>query len=229
MGLETIQSNDKSLPELVAGQITGLIADNEYKKGEKLPNEFQLAQSLNVGRGTIREAIKILVSKNIVEIRRGLGTFVAEKPGLVDDPLGLGFIKNKRKLTKDLLEIRSLIEPEIAALAAERATDSDIEKILEACQAVEDKIHKGETFEEEDVAFHKLIAKSSKNQVVLNVLPVIHSAIKGLVEVTNAGLTEQTMRTHRAVADAIAAREPEKAKEAMLAHMLYNKEYLGKH
>ena len=81
MGLETIQSNDKSLPELVAGQITGLIADNEYKKGEKLPNEFQLAQSLNVGRGTIREAIKILVSKNIVEIRRGLGTFVAEKPG----------------------------------------------------------------------------------------------------------------------------------------------------
>lgn len=169
------------------------------------------------------------MSKNIVEIRRGLGTFVAEKPGLVDDPLGLGFIKNKRKLTKDLLEIRSMIEPEIAALAAERATDSDIEKILEACQAVEDKIHKGETFEEEDVAFHNLIAKSSKNQVVLNVLPVIHSAIKGLVEVTNAGLTEQTMRTHRAVADAIAAREPEKAKEAMLAHMLYNKEYLGKH
>ena len=144
MGLETIQNTDKSLPELVAGQITSLIADNEYKKGEKLPNEFQLAESLNVGRGTIREAIKILVSRNIVEIRRGLGTFVAEKPGLVDDPLGLGFIENKTKLTIDLLEIRSMIEPEIAALAAERATDADIEKILDDCRAVEEKIERGE-------------------------------------------------------------------------------------
>ncbi|MCU6746314.1 FadR family transcriptional regulator [Faecalicatena acetigenes] len=229
MGLETIQGTDKSLPELVAGQIAGLIADNEYKKGEKLPNEFQLAQSLHVGRGTIREAIKILVSRNVVEIRRGLGTFVAEKPGLVSDPLGLEFMKNKKKLTKDLLEVRSMIEPEIAALAAKRATESDIEKILAACQAVEVKICSGESFEEEDMDFHKLIAKSSKNQVVLNVLPVIHSAIKELVEVTNAGLTEQTVRTHRMVADAIAQRNPQKAREAMLAHMLYNKEYLVKH
>lgn len=229
MGLETIQNTDKSLPELVAGQITSLIADNEYKKGEKLPNEFQLAESLNVGRGTIREAIKILVSRNIVEIRRGLGTFVAEKPGLVDDPLGLGFIENKTKLTIDLLEIRSMIEPEIAALAAERATDADIEKILNDCRAVEEKIERGESFEEEDIAFHKRIAKSSKNQVVLNVIPVIHSAIKELVEVTNAKLTEQTIRTHRMVADAIARRDSQAAREAMLAHMRYNKEYLVKH
>ena len=225
MGLETIQGNDKSLPELVAGQITSLIADNEYKKGEKLPNEFQLAQSLNVGRGTIREAIKILVSKNIVEIRRGLGTFVAEKPGLVSDPLGLEFMKNK----KDLLEVRIMIEPEISALAAKRATEEDIEKILAACRAVEVKICSGESFEEEDIAFHRLIAKSSKNQVVLNVLPVIHSAIKELVEATNAKLTEQTVLTHRMVAEAIAQRDPQKAKEAMLEHMLYNKEYLVKH
>ena len=141
-----------------------------------------------MGRGTVREAIKILVSRNIVEIRRGLGTFVAEKPGLVSDPLGLEFMKNKKKLTKDLLEVRSMIEPEIAALAAKRATESDIEKILAACRAVETKISSGESFEEEDMDFHKLIAKSSKNQVVLNVLPVIHSAIKELVEVTNAVL-----------------------------------------
>ena len=122
-----------------------------------------------------------------------------------------------------------MIEPEISALAAKRATEEDIEKILAACRAVEVKICSGESFEEEDIAFHRLIAKSSKNQVVLNVLPVIHSAIKELVEATNAKLTEQTVLTHRMVAEAIAQRDPQKAKEAMLEHMLYNKEYLVKH
>lgn len=229
MGLETIQNTEKSLPELVAEQIIALIADNEYKKGQRLPNEFQLAEALHVGRGTIREAIKILVSRNIVEIRRGKGTFVADKPGMVADPLGLGFMKNKRKLVEDLLEVRSMLEPEIAALAAERATEEDIGKILAACQSVEDKIGRGEPFEQEDVRFHEWIAKSSKNKVIFNVIPVIHSAIKELMEVTNAGLTDQTIQTHRRLAQAIVDRDSQKAREAMIEHLRYNKDYLVRH
>ena len=64
------------------------IITNDIQRGEKLPNEFELAESLNVGRGTIREAVKLLVSRNILEIRRGKGTFVAQEPGVADDPYG---------------------------------------------------------------------------------------------------------------------------------------------
>lgn len=97
MGLSSIHDNNKPLPELVAEQIEALITDEELASGDKLPNEFQMAEELNVGRGTIREAVKILVSKNVPEIQRGRGTFVCEKTGMMDDPLGLKFIKDKNK------------------------------------------------------------------------------------------------------------------------------------
>ena len=84
--LKSIDSNNKLLPEKVSEQIVQLISDRKLKAGEKLPNEFEMAEQLNVGRGTIREAVKILVSRNVVEIKRGRGTFVSETPGLMDDP-----------------------------------------------------------------------------------------------------------------------------------------------
>lgn len=111
MRLETMQDSGKSLAERVADQLAGLIAENKFKKGERLPSEFQLAEAVNVGRGTIREAVKILVSRNIVEIRRGLGTFVSEKTGLTEDPLGLNFVEDKSRLALDLMEVRAMIEP----------------------------------------------------------------------------------------------------------------------
>ena len=69
--------------------------DNEWKAGDKLPNEYKLADKLNAGRSTIREAIKALVSRNILEIRRGAGTFISQKGGIADDPLGLTFVKDE--------------------------------------------------------------------------------------------------------------------------------------
>ena len=72
--LKSIDSNNKLLPEKVSEQIVQLISDRKLKAGEKIPNEFEMAEQLNVGRGTIREAVKILVSRNVVEIKRGRGT-----------------------------------------------------------------------------------------------------------------------------------------------------------
>lgn len=74
--LESLNNNKKLLPQQVAEQIMNLIMDRELKSGDKLPNEFEMAQQLSVGRGTIREAVKILVSRNVLEIKRGRGTFV---------------------------------------------------------------------------------------------------------------------------------------------------------
>ena len=82
-----IQDNrTSSLAEQVADQINQVIIDQNINAGEKLPNEFELAARLNVGRGTIREAVKLLVARNCLEIRRGKGTFVAVLAGGAQDP-----------------------------------------------------------------------------------------------------------------------------------------------
>ena len=107
-----IQDNrTSSLAEQVADQINQVIIDQNINAGEKLPNEFELAARLNVGRGTIREAVKLLVARNCLEIRRGKGTFVVEKPGQIEDPLGFAYVKDKITLAVDLMELRLQLEP----------------------------------------------------------------------------------------------------------------------
>ena len=121
----------RPLPQIMADKIIDLIESKKLLPGERLPSEQELMKELNVGRGTIREAIKSLVSRNIVEIRRGVGTFVAKKTGVVEDPLGFSFINNKNKLVKDSMDVRLLLEPSIAKWAARNATDSEILEIIE--------------------------------------------------------------------------------------------------
>ena len=117
--LESSQQSGQSLAQQVANKIESLIKEQRYKTGDKLPNEFELATELTVGRGTIREAIKLLAARNVVVIQRGKGTFVSKTPGITEDPLGLRFISDKKRLSSDLMDVRVMIEPDIAKLAAE--------------------------------------------------------------------------------------------------------------
>ncbi len=219
--------NKKTLAEQTADRLMETIIAGEYGAGEQLPNEFQLAERLDVGRGTIREAIKILASRHIVEIRRGYGTYIAEKPGRVDDPLGLAFINNKKKLAADLYELRMLIEPQIAALAARRVTAAGLVDIRNACQALEDNMAAGRSWTEEDVAFHEAIARASDNQVVSNIIPIIHSAVKIFAELYGKPLSRTTIESHRELVTAISAHDAEGAARAMTEHLQRNTMYLN--
>lgn len=224
--LKSINQETRPLAERVAEEIQHLIEDQSLKTGDKLPNEFEMAQELNVGRGTIREAVKILVSRNILEIRRGCGTFVCEKPGLSEDPLGLSFVVDKQKLTEDLGEVRLMIEPAAAALAAVHATEEDICGIEELAEEIEALIGREESHMEKDIAFHELIAASSKNLVMPNLVPVIHSAIPLFIERTDKELKSDTVRFHRKIVEAIKRRDAEGAREAMREHLTVNQENL---
>ena len=114
-------NDHQRLPEIVAQNIKGMIIERSLNEGEKLPTESELTMNFNVSRSTIREAIKILIAENVVEIRHGRGTFIAKKTGITKDPLGLSFA-DRKMLLPNLLEARRLIEPNIAALAAQRRT-----------------------------------------------------------------------------------------------------------
>jgi len=213
----------KPLGEQASERIIQLIIENDWKAGDKLPNEYDLADQLNVGRSTIREAIKALVSRNILEIRRGAGTFISEKGGVADDPLGLMFVKDKYKLALDLLEVRFMIEPSIASIAAIKATDEEIKQMSSLCDEIDELILKKQRYLEKDIEFHAAIAKSSKNLVVGNLIPIINSSIAIFIDITDQKLRTETMETHREILNAIRDHDPNGARDAMLLHLLYNR------
>ena len=132
--------------------------EENLQPGDKLPNETFLSERLNAGRSSVREAMKLLASRNIVTIRQGSGTYIASSPGMVEDPLGFTFIGNKQKLINDLLEVRFLLEPSIAAMAATHADEKDIKKITALCDEVEELLKNHEEHTQKDIEFHTAIA-----------------------------------------------------------------------
>ncbi len=216
----------RPLPQIIADKIIDLIESKELLPGEKLPSEQELMKELNVGRGTIREAIKSLVSRNIVEIRRGVGTFVAKNTGVVEDPLGFSFIDNKKKLVKDSMDVRLLLEPSIARWAARNATDSEILEIIELSKKIETAILNDENYSDLDVEFHTKIANSSRNLVVENLIPILNTNIRSLIDVTHAVLKEYTILSHKKIANAIKERDEEMAEQLMREHIEINQNYL---
>lgn len=216
-------TSSKPLGEQTSERIVELIINNDWQIGDKLPNEYELADMLSVGRSTIREAIKALVSRNVLEIRRGSGTFISQKSGVADDPLGLTFVKDKFKLSLDLLEVRFMIEPSIASIAAVKATDEEIERMSFLCDKIEKLIMNNEPYLDLDVEFHTAIAKSSKNQVIGNLIPIINKSIMMSIDVTNQKIRNETIETHREVLNAIKAHDSNDAHDAMLLHLVYNR------
>lgn len=220
-GLSNIKS--KLLAEQIQEQIYQYILDTPIEVGAKLPNEFELGELFGVGRSTVREAVKLLVSRGILEVRRGAGTYVISTTPVDLDPLGLRDIEDRVSLALDLVNVRIMLEPGIAEMAALNATKEDIENLNRLCDAIEEKIDRNETYSEEDIEFHTCVAKCSKNKVVEQLIPIIDTAVMMFVNVTHKKLTKETVITHRAVVRAIEERDTIGAKTAMMMHMTYNR------
>ena len=174
MGTQT-----KTLAEQVADGIMNLIQETPYKAGDKLPTEKELCESTGAGRNTVREALKILASRNVLEIRQGAGTFVSEKQGIPDDPLGFSMVNDHVKLTRDLLQVRIMLEPQIAALAAQCAKEHEIKELEEILEEMEAAMKKREDYSELDTKFHTKIAQCTHNIVMENLLPLNRQNMTG--------------------------------------------------
>ena len=122
----------KDLPHQVADSLYKMIADTqEFRPGDKLPGENILSDRLGVSRSTLREAIKVLCSQGVLEVYRGKGTFVSESMESFIS-FGLDELDLNRSRVKDLFEARLLFEPQLAAMACQRATDEELGAIMEA-------------------------------------------------------------------------------------------------
>ena len=209
-------------------QIIRLIRDTPYDPGDQIPNELELSEKLNVSRSTVREAVKILVSRNILYIRRGVGTFVSNDPGLVEDPWGLSFMLSDIDIAAQLLELRLILEPEMAGLAAIRATGEEISTIKECCIKTEDKIFSGESHYNEDIAFHLSISNASHNIAASNVLrQVFAQSIPLQTSLSRNSLLKETIKTHTLIAESIEKHDSDAARSAMRAHLEYNRKIIA--
>ena len=217
MGTQT-----KTLAEQVADGIMNLIQETPYKAGDKLPTEKELCESTGAGRNTVREALKILASRNVLEIRQGAGTFVSEKQGIPDDPLGFSMVNDRVKLTKDLLQVRIMLEPQIAALAAQCAKEHEIRELEEILEEMEAAMKKREDYSELDTKFHTKIAQCTHNIVMENLLPVIGKGVAVFAREVAQTEYDRTWISHRKIFCYIRDHKPFEAEMEMQYHLLYN-------
>lgn len=217
----------QTLAERTAERLTAMIRARNYGPGDRLPTEQELMEQLTVGRNTLREALRFLVSRNMVVIRQGAGTFVSEKQGVADDPLGFGMVGDQRKLTRDLLAARVILEPQIAALAAQNAEEEDIQRLEEVLLQLETRMRRREWYAELDSAFHTAVAECTHNQVMARLIPVIADGVRSFAESVEHAEYEETLRSHRRIFEAIRTHRAVEAQAEMQYHLLFNQKRYG--
>lgn len=208
------------LAQTVAEQMRNMIISNHITVGEKLPTESELMAHYSVSRSTIREAVKILQAENIVEVRHGLGSFVAADTGVSKDPLGLSFADQTR-LLMETMEVRLLLEPDTAALAAQRRTEEDLLRMRKAVDQMEAAAMRGEDYHSYDYQFHISIAQATQNSVVTRMFPVIFDAIeKGYAQTAHVkGSFARAINYHREILDALTRQEAQTAQALLQLHI----------
>lgn len=211
-----------TLGEQVAAQLASLIGDGRWKPGEKLPSEIELCAALGIGRSTLREALKSLAFIGMVRMRPGDGTYVAEPArGLLDRILAKGLLKTEKDLA-DVCETRMIVETELAALAADRATPSHLDALDELLARSSQCLKTDrQNYSAIDLEIHLAIAKASDNKLLALLLADIRSLLEEWITKSQElpGLQENAHGQHTRILKAIRERDPQAAKREMRAHL----------
>ena len=217
--MESIRKTRK-LPEQIADKLREMIIQEEIKTGAKLPAEAELMARFGVSRSTVREAVKILQTEHIVDIRQGQGTFLCAMPGLAKDPLGLRFA-DQNELTGQLLETRLIIEPNVAAIAAMRRTPEQLAAMKVLLDKMDNAYLHGEDYTPFDIEFHSIIAQCTGNDVVQRLLPTIHESIQAGYRHTQRveGSYQRASQCHLEMYRGIMEHDSERARLAAQRHM----------
>ncbi|HTQ87314.1 MAG TPA: FadR/GntR family transcriptional regulator [Candidatus Solibacter sp.] len=218
--LETIQKT--KVYEEVAAQLERRILDGALKPGDKLPPERELAERFDVSRSAVREAIRSLELRGLVEPRPGEGTLV-RTPSIDSllNPLA-SLLGHKRELVTELLEVRGMIEPPLAARAARNAGPEDIALLENILERQKEKVARQEVAIDEDSEFHYTIARASKNGVILKVVDMMMDILKESRErsLQVGGRPEKSLAGHRRIFNAIKRHDAEGAEAAMRQHLV---------
>jgi len=217
---KTVQTS--RLYEQIVRQIEDSILEGDLKEGDQLPAERELAQQFGVSRTAVREAVKTLREMGLVEAYPGRGTFITNSTShSIRQSLDRMMRSGPSEGTAHLAEVREILEPEIAALAAQRADAEMLSAMGEAIAVMDAARRDPEAFIEGDLDFHLALAEAAANPLILSLI----DSIVGL-------LREQRLRTyyveggpergqyhHKRILEAIEHRDPQGARDAMRAHL----------
>lgn len=215
--------------DAIARHIEGLILEGSLRPGEALLAERDLAERLNVSRPTLRDALKFLESKGLLTGKEGRGMKVAQLGvATMVDPL-VAMLAGRREVADDYLEFRDIVESAAAAMAAQRASNIDIEQ-LRACLDRIDRAHTANDATEEaeaDAELHMTIYEASHNLVLLQIMRALSAnLLKDVLHNRSQLFTIPNVRDilrkqHIAIAEAIMQRRPEDARAAAHEHLTY--------
>jgi GntR family transcriptional repressor for pyruvate dehydrogenase complex len=210
------------LYERIVSQIEQRFEAGDLKVGDQLPSERELAEQFGVSRTAVREAVKALRQKGLLEIRPGRGTFITNGTSdSIRSSLGMLMRIGATKGTGYLTEVREILEPEIAALAASRITEEYITAMQEAVQTMDTALDNVDVFVEADLDFHLALAEGTQNPIV----PILMDSIIDLLreQRKRTGLTKGGLQRgqihHKKILDAVTSRDTQAARQAMQNHL----------
>lgn len=208
--------------EQITEQIEQLILSGKLRSGDRLPTERELAEQFQASRTAVREAMKTLAQKGLVDMRPGRGTIVIDGTSqAMRHSLGLMMRVGQAGSPENLVEVREILEPEIAALAAARAGKEDIAALQEAVGVMDASLNDADTYIAADNDFHRALAKATQNDLILafvdSIVDLLSEQRKHIFSVSGGSLRGQMH--HKLLLAAIQRRDPEAARVAMRAHL----------
>ena len=229
----------KTKSEEVANKIkTMILSEKTLLPGERLPDERTMAIEFGVSRTSIREAVKMLETSGILVIKKALGIFVAENPGVSSDPLHMDCFSDKIKIMRDWYEVRLTLETEMMRLVVENASDEEMAQIIALERAVADSIiNETGDFIELDRQFHSMLASSTHNDVFERITASLQQSIYYMIARTpheefSNRIKENALVQHKEIARFLEKRDTVGAMLAMRFHLLLaieDLEYFPRH
>lgn len=219
------------ISDMVFEQIRDLIFKGQLKPGDQLMNEREMTESLGVSRPTVREAINRLIGLGLLDHRQGQGTFVSTaETAAAKNPFAAMFTNREISLF-DLLEVRLWIECNAAMMAANRATDEDIQDLQRTLEQMQAEVESGGLGQESDLAFHMNIAYATKNEVHIHLMKNLFSLMLYGIRKSREELyrdpsnLEKIAEQHSKILECIRARDPDSAYKAMNEHIRFVQDF----
>lgn len=206
--------------EEVARQLRELMKNGVLKPDDRLPPERELARQFGVSRATIRQALSVLQTAGLVESQVGLGTFTRKAQPALNITSLAGALQAAQASLIEQLELRRIIEPQCASLAAERATEADLEQ-LDHYLSMQAKHIQESSFVDADSSFHLAIARATKNSLLVKMVEGIHELLRESRQLSwQAQGGDRPLQEHTEIRQAIINRQSQAAHDAMTRHIL---------
>ncbi len=209
------------LHDQISEQINKLIAEGLLKPGDRLPAERELAERFKVSRNSVRDALRTLEARGLVEIRQGDGTYIRETTAAELYQAMVDVLAMKKESIREIMQVRKIMEPGVAYYAAQNATPAGLKELETILKAQEAKAAIGDPGVDEDSQFHYKIAQMTGNGFLVSLLQLINESIRDTRDIVlRYPDTRSAARVgHRRILEALAEGNPDKARAAMLAHI----------